>query len=101
MSKYLQVVTESGTQYYLTLDEEGSVRLWYREGLLGGKSWGIKNLQADEFEPYVHGPEGEMWDYIHLRPWARRPIVGYRMYITAKREWAITTPVVSIEEVEE
>lgn len=95
--KKLNVRTESGGSYVLHLNEAGTVVFWENRGSVV-KSWGLKNLDPQEFS--VYGGE-EMWEYIHDQPWAPRPQVGKRMYVTGKAQWRISTPVVAVEEVEE
>lgn len=95
--KKLNVYTESGGLYVLDVNDDGAVVYWENRGSVV-KSWGLKNLDPDELPLY---PEEAMWEYIQDQPWAPRPEVGKRLYLTGKSQWRISTVVVAIEEVHE
>lgn len=51
---------------------------------------------VDDFAQPVNADE--MWVLINAAPWVDYPEVGKRMYLASSGEWALTTRVVSIED---
>lgn len=93
MAKNWKALTESGTLYDLDLRSgwvhikpsgDGHVTMF--------RIWDFKNIPNDLLKLD--------WEIVRALPVSEVPVVGQRMYVAGKDDWRLSTPVVSIEEVE-
>jgi hypothetical protein len=92
----LKVLTKSGAEYLIEYD--GGLIQWWHRGEYRGRCWGLKLMDPDAVS--IYADNDTLWGYIYDLPWAHQPEVGKRLYIAGKRDWRISTPVVSIERVD-
>jgi hypothetical protein len=87
----LEVITETGAKYHLDI-ENNFWKKFARDGYeyAWEKIWGLKHSADTTYAP---------WSVDH--PWPDGiPEVGEHLYIACRYHWWVSTPVVSIEEIE-
>ena len=85
--------SESGAEYVIA---DG---FWWHRGDGPHKTWGLKNIEDAELEAYGgYRDETLFWEFVQSEPWAAKPEVGKRLFISAKRLWRLSTIIVDIKE---
>lgn len=88
----LRATTETGSVYEIDVENQ----FWRKNNGPSERIWTMKSI------PELTQPTtlGELMKRLETVPDVEVPVVGERLYISGKDEWAFSTVIVSVEEVE-